>query len=523
MNRTGITVVGDVFRENAQRFADKPAFVTADGVGRSFSEVHNRVVRLVSALRSFGLSKGDRVAILSKNCIEYVEVYGISMAGFIPVPLNWRLSNREMSAVLEDCRPTVLIFDEAFRSVVVLLKVELSFSTRFIRLGKSDSDFTGYEDVLGATKEEVIIAAVDPDDTACILYTSGTTGLPKGAELTNRGLLANCRTAIDAVLHLTADDISMAPMPLFHVGGMWYHLFPSFAAGCTTVLLPEFNPRSVLDLMQEHRVTNIHLVPAMIHALLQQSDVKEFDLSQLRLIFYAASCIPAELLRSATLLFSHCGFVQGYGSTECGMISCLTEEDHRTASKPGRDALLLSCGRSLAGVEIRFDLAAHGSDDDIGELVVDSPMTMARYWKNQGSTRAVMTNGWLRTGDLGRRDSEGYLYIIDRKSDMIVTGGEKVYPREVEEMLFQLPEVSDAAVFDLPDNRWVQMVVAAVVLKNGSAATPDDIIAQLKKRLASYKCPKQIFITTALPKNGAGKLLRKVLRTTYANHGGNGR
>jgi len=522
VNWAGITVIGDIFRENAQRFADKPAFLTVDGRSRSFSEVHNRIIRLVSALRSFGLSEGDRVAILAKNCTEYIEVYGISAAGFIPVPLNWRLSNRELSIVLEDCRPTVLIFDDAFRSAILLLKVELTFSPRLIRLGKPDGDFAGYEDILCAAKGEAVTATADPEETACILYTSGTTGLPKGAELTHRGLLENCRTAIDTVLHLTTNDISLAPMPLFHVGGMWYHLFPSFAAGCTTVLVPEFNPRSVLDLLQAHRVTNIHLVPTMIHALLQQSDVKEFDLSRLRLIFYAASCIPAELLRSATLLFSHCGFVQGYGSTECGMISCLTEDDHRAASKPGREILLLSCGRSLPGVEVRLDRATDSSDADIGEILVESPMAMARYWKNKDAPEAAMTNGAQRTGDLGRKDSEGYFYIVDRKSDMIVTGGENVYPREVEEALFQLYDVSDAAVFDLPDNRWVQRVVAAVVVKDGSAATPNSLIAQLKDRLAPYKCPKQIFFAPALPKNGAGKVLRKVLRTTYADHGEKG-
>jgi acyl-CoA synthetase (AMP-forming)/AMP-acid ligase II len=268
--------------------------------------------------------------------------------------------------------------------------------------------------------------------------------------------------------------------------------------------------------MQRHRITNVHFVPTMIHTLLQQPDVRSVDLGALRLMFYAASCIPAELLRRATQVFSGCGFVQGYGSTEAGMVSCLTPEDHRQAAKPGSEHLLLSCGRALPGVEVGIEPVSP-DDPNTGEIVVTSPMTMARYWKNPDATRTIRSDGRLRTGDIAHRDDEGFLAILDRKSDMIVTGGENVYPREVEEVLFRHPAILDAAVFDLPDQRWVQRVVAAVVVRPDVEADAEGIIASMRRELAAYKCPKQVFLTSALPKNGAGKVLRKVLRSTYAD------
>lgn len=487
----------------------------ADGRQRTFADLNTRVDRLVAALRKVGLHSGDRVAILAKNRIETIEVYGVSAGGFIPVPLNWRLAPAELAAVLDDCRPGAVIFEPSFARPLQNALSRLSFAPLCVALadGPETSD---YENLLENADGGHVPFVGDSDDVACLLYTSGTTGRPKGAQLTHRGLLANCRAAIDQVLHLTDRDVTLAPMPLFHVGGMWYHLFPSFAAGCTTIILPEFEPRSVLQLIGKHRATNMHVVPTMLHALLEQPDFAQSDLSSLRLIFYAASSIPVDLLRRATQALSHCGFVQGYGSTEGGMISALTEDDHRTAMQSGKEHLLLSCGKPIDGVEVSLDTA--GPDGNaVGEIRVRSDMTMAGYRQNVDATQAAFKDGWLHTGDLGRRDDAGYLYIVDRKSDMIVTGGENVYPREVEDVLFGHPAISEAAVFDLPDPRWVQKVVAAVVLRPGRSESADDIIAYLKARLASYKCPKQVFVVDTLPKSGAGKVLRRVLREQYSD------
>jgi acyl-CoA synthetase (AMP-forming)/AMP-acid ligase II len=509
-------VIGDVYRRNAARYGDKPALIMPDGRWRSFAEVDERATRLANALMARGLKPGDRVGILSRNRIEYIEAYGVSGAGLIALPLNWRLSPRELQIVLSNAEPATLIVEPSFVPAIKELRSALPFVKVFLALDGGAEGFESYDAVVTSGSPTLSGISVSPDATACLLFTSGTTGIPKGAELTHRGLLLNCTAAIDEMFNFTDADVTLAPMPFFHVGGMWYHLFPSFAAGCTTVIMPQFDAQGALTLMARHRVTNTHLVPTMIHTLLEQTNIGTFDLSGLRMMFYAASSMPTETLKRATATFA-CDFAQGYGSTEAGMVTCLTPEDHRKA-RAGREDLLLACGRPLDNVEVRIVPTDHTGDADIGEILVRSPMTMARYWRNPQATANTMQAGWLHTGDLGRLDAEGYLSILDRKSDMIVTGGENVYPREVEDILLQDADILEAAVFDLPDDRWVQKVVAAVVPRN---ATPDldAVLARAKQRLAGYKCPKEIFVTDSLPKNAAGKVLRKVLRETYRDRG----
>mgnify|MGYP001807537190 CR=1 FL=1 len=512
MTDPALNVIGDLYRRNAALYGDKPAFIMPTGRTRSFAEGYDRATRLGNALLARGLMPGDRVGILSRNRIEYIEAYGVSAAGLIALPLNWRLAPRELQVVLENAQPAALIVDPSFLPVVDELRAALPFVHTFLALDEAADGYDRYEDLMASGSPQPSGVAVSPDATACLLYTSGTTGAPKGAELTHRGLLLNCASAIAEMFQLSAVDVTLAPMPFFHVGGMWYHLFPSFAAGCTTVIMPQFDPQGVLTLMAQHRVTNTHLVPTMIHALLEQPNLRSFDLSALRVMYYAASSMPTETLKRATATFA-CDFAQGYGSTEAGMVTCLTPEDHRKA-RGGRDDLLLSCGRQLTNVEVRIAPPDNSEDDSVGEILVNSPMTMARYWCNTDATAATIQEGWLRTGDLGRMDDDGYLYILDRKSDMIVTGGENVYPREVEDILLQDADILEVAVFDLPDARWVQKVVAAVVPRN-AALDPEALLMRVKQKLAGYKCPKQIFVTDSLPKNAAGKVLRKVLRESY--------
>jgi acyl-CoA synthetase (AMP-forming)/AMP-acid ligase II len=504
-------VIGEVYRGNAGRYRDKPAFIMPDGRARSFADLYKRVTRLCNALLARGLKQGDRVGILSRNRIEYVEGYGVSAAGLIALPLNWRLAPRELQIVLENARPAALIVDPSFVPVIEELRAALPFVSHFIDFDDATPGFESYEAMLVEASPGPLDVSVSPEDTACLLYTSGTTGIPKGAELIHRSLLLNCDAAMREMFAYTDADVTLAPMPFFHVGGMWYHLFPSFAAGCTTVIMPQFDPAGVLELMARHRVTNTHLVPTMVHTLLEQKNLTSFDLSALRMMFYAASSMPVELLKRATETLA-CDFAQGYGSTEGGAVSCLAPQDHSKA-RAGHNDLLLSCGRALSHVDIRLAPPDNSDDDGIGEILVKSPMTMARYWQNSQVTARTIEDGWLRTGDLGRMDGQGYLYILDRKSDMIVTGGENVYPREVEDVLLQDPDIAEVAVFDLPDPRWVQKVVAAVVLRGERA--PDLILSRAREKLAGYKCPKEIFVTDALPKNAAGKVLRKTLRETY--------
>jgi acyl-CoA synthetase (AMP-forming)/AMP-acid ligase II len=507
-----LNVFGDVPRLLASRLPDKPALVSASGAA-TFAAVNARMNRFANTLTGLGLRPGDRVAVLARNRIEVIEAYGAGKAGFAILPLNWRLSAAELLHPLTDGAPAALLAEPGFVPMLDGLRAKIPSLRHLIQLGPAQQDWLAYEALLAAASPAEPEASVHPGDLLCLMYTSGTTGRPKGAMLTHAGLLANCRAAVEWMLGLEEHDVALAAMPLFHVGGLWYHLFPAYAAGCTTVLLPEFAPAEVLTAIEKHGVTYAHFVPTMINALIHHPAVGATDLSRLRVVYYAASSMPVDLLRKAMATFPHCDFMQGYGSTEGGMITALTAEDHRAAlTSPAAAARLATCGQPLH-CELRI---LDPDKDGIGEVAVRSNRTMSGYWRDPAATAAVMRDGWFRTGDLGTLDADLYLTIAERKNDMIVSGGENVYPREVENALYQDPAVLEVAVFGLPDPHWVERVVAAVVLKPGAAATADELRQRARTRLAGYKCPKTIFLCDSLPKSGAGKILKKELRRMYA-------
>lgn len=526
MNALSCQTLGDVVRFHAMHRPNKAAFETPSGRSVSFGQLDRRVDHLCAALGRWGLSKGDRVAILSRNRSEYIEIFGASRAGFIVVPLNWRLTEEELSRLLAHSAPKVLFVDEPYLELIEHLRPRLQGICHFVSLGPSRQDWAEYETLthgpVGTSAEGSPdhlpgnVANALPDDVLCLVYTSGTTGLPKGVMLTHRGLMDNCRASAVS-LALTDSDHSVAVLPLFHVGGMWYHLFPCFASGCTTLLLPEFEPGALLSELAAKKITNVHVVPTMLNAMLNHPQAQTADLSHLRVIFYAASSMPAELLRRAMHCFRQCGFVQGYGSTEAGMVTALSAADHVRASKPEEERLLSSCGRALPGREVRIVDGAGLvlPQEQVGEIETRTPGAMAGYWHDTAATARAMDGDWLRTGDLGYTDGEGYVYLVDRKNDMVVTGGENVYPTEVESYFYEDQDVLEAAVFGVPDPQWVERVVAAVVLRPGVQTTEQALIQRMRSRLSAYKCPKNIFFTTELPKSGAGKVLRKELRKRY--------
>jgi acyl-CoA synthetase (AMP-forming)/AMP-acid ligase II len=510
-------VWGDIVRANAAAHRDKPALV-CEGRALSFAQFEARTNRLNNALAALGLVKGDRVAILSRNRVEAVEAYGVAGAGLIALPLNWRLSARELLHPLQDGAPRALIAEAEFLPLIESLRPQLGGIEHFIAFDGARAGWLDYEALLDNASAQAPRVEVRPADVACLMYTSGTTGAPKGAMLTHGALVRNARTAAEDLLHLTPEDVVLAVTPLFHVGGMWYHLFPSFAAGCSTVLMKGFEPRAVIDALQRHRASCVHLVPTMIHAVIEQPDAARLDFDHLRLMYYAASPIPPELLRRAMKVFSKSGFVQSYGSTEAGIVTGLTPEDHLEALRePHAAARLASCGRAVGNIGLRVvdGDARPVAPGVIGEVQVKSDRSMAGYWNNPAATRAAMADGWFATGDLGRMDADGYVTLVDRKHDMIVSGGENVYPVEVEAVLYRDPRILEAAVFGMPDARWVEKVAAAIVLRPGVQATADDIIARARGELAGYKCPKTVIFTERLPRNATGKVLKNELRRAY--------
>jgi len=512
--------LGDVLRLNAQLRPHKIAFESAHGRSVTFNEFNERVNRLNNAVTALGLGKGARVGILSRNRVEYVESYGLSKSGLIVVPLNWRLGPVELTDLAAHSAPELLIVDEIHREMIDGLRGALPSVRHFVLLGEARQGWLAYEALIGSAVAIEPDGAALADDVLCLVYTSGTTGAPKGVAITHAAALGNCRTAAAEMLSLSESDRTMAVMPLFHVGGMWYHLFPSFATGCTTLILSEFEPANVLRELQARRISNVHLVPTMIGALVAAPSAATTDLSGLRLMFYAASSIPAPLLRRAMETFSRCGFAQSYGSTEAGVVTVLDPKDHLRAREASGQHLLLSCGKPFIGHDVRIVGAGRTlATGDVGEIEVRSPDMMRGYWLNDQATQDALSSGWLKTGDLGRVDGEGYLYIVDRKSDMIVTGGENVYPTEVEGYLYRDQDVLEAAVFGIPDPLWVEMVVAAIVLKPDSHVSATELLSRLRNKLAAFKCPKTIFFVSSLPKSAAGKILRKELRKKYGSSG----
>lgn len=510
--------LGELFECLAHENGDAVALRDARGNTTTYGAFHARTLRLCAAVSAAGVEPGARIAVLSKNRVEFAETFGLVRQGLVIVPLNWRLGREEIRALLADCRPEAIFVDRQHHDMIRACPEALSEAKLLICYDGREGEFESYDEVIGNAGRVPAAGDVSPLDPLCIIYTSGTTGLPKGAVLSHEGVLANMRVGLAELLQIGEGDRVLAAMPFFHVGGLWYHFFAAFASGCETTILPEFCPKTVLDVLENDRITVVHLVPTMIAAIVDGEDVRSRDLAALRRIFYAGSPMPGSLLRRAMALFENCDFLQSYGSTEAGIVSALRPEDHRRALDKGDDRLLRSCGMPVTGCEVRIageELAS--ADGGIGEIEVRSAGTALGYWNNPNATGKMRAGDWVRTGDLGHLDDEGFLFLVDRKNDMIVTGGENVFPAEVEEHLARLDGVKEAAVFGIPHPRWVEQVTAVVVPLPGSSPDPVRLVEHLRGELAHYKCPKQIFFAETLPKNGVGKVLRARLREQYRN------
>lgn len=513
-----VNTLGELFHKLAQTRPESVALCGVNDRIETYKELNSHVLKLCAVVTAKGIQPGARVAVLSKNCIELAETFGLARQGLIVVPLNWRLAPEEIHALLDDCSPEAIFVDRTHLSIV---REHLGNMPQIKLLGCYDGqegEFVAYEDLLASPAEAVPEASISASDPLCIIYTSGTTGRPKGAILSHGGALANMRMALAELLQLRAGDRVLATMPFFHVGGLWYHFFASVASGCETTILPEFDPATVLDVLATDRVSVVHLVPTMVSALISSEEFEKKDLTALRRVFYAGSPMPTALLRRAMKALPDCEFLQAYGSTEAGVISALTPVDHQQALLDDSSNLLQSCGRPVEGAEVRISDA--GGPQNIGEIEVRSQAVILGYWNNPEASDAIRSGDWVRTGDLGYLDQDGYLFLVDRKNDMIVTGGENVYPTEVEEHLARIQGVSEAAVFSTPHPRWIEQVTAAVVPVEGTMLDEAALIARLKVELAHYKCPKRIFFTQELPKNGVGKVLRARLRDRYQSKEG---
>jgi long-chain acyl-CoA synthetase len=509
--------MGEILRRTASRVPHQPALVMGER-SVTFDQFNRRVNRLAHGLLKLGLTKGDRTAVLTHNGIEYYEIYlALCKIGGVMVPINNLLRARELDQLAAYVRPRFLIYEAEFQDSARAAFGTDGFRAAAVRIGGDPAGpDVDYETLIAGGSESEPEVVVKGEDVMSIFLTSGTTGRPKGAVRTHHH---NCLNAYAAAIEvgLRPDDRVLLLFPFYHI--TFEDRFCHLLQGNTIVIRREgnFRPAEVLDLLSRHRITICQFVPTMINSMLAEPDIEGYDLSALRLIMYAAAPMPVELLKRALGRFK-CGFMQFYGQTETGpLTTILRPEDHRLEGTPAELEKLGSCGRAA----LHFDARVVDEDDrdvptgSVGELVVRGESTTVGYWDLPEETAATLRNGWLHTGDFARLDDEGYIYIVDRKNDMIISGGKNIYPREVEEVLYQHPAVLEATVIGVPDDHWGESVKAIVVLKAGAAADEQELIDLCQASLASYKKPRTVEFRDALPKSSTGKILKRVVREPF--------
>lgn len=503
--------IGDICRRSARLWPDKTA-VVYEKTRLTYNQLDERVNQLANALRSQGVVETDRLAVLSENTHKYLEIYfAASKIGVSVTPLNFRLSDEEIRHIVQDSGSTVFLVGDAYEDRAELLKSSTADITLWISMDKEVENFLFYENMIAAASKEE--PGLDPgeDEMAILMYTGGTTGLPKGVMMSHRGLMTAVAGAA-IMCGFRRDDTTCFVLPLFHVS-FWPAFSVLFVQG-TVVINRKPDLNGMLKLIQDEKCTHINAVPTLYGWMLQGADVDAYDLSSLRLITYAGSPFPQELLKQCITKFGPI-FEQAYAMTECIGGTFLLKEDH--VLEGDRSKLLSSAGKPCVIV----DVSVKDEDDNdlpsgkIGEIVIRGKSMMMGYWKNPELTARAIRNGWYHTGDMGYLDEDGYLFLVDRKADMIVTGGENVYPKEVEDVLYQHPAVAMAAVVSAPDAKWGERVQAAVVLNPDQKTTQDELIAHCKTCLAGYKCPKEVDFWDQLPTTPVGKILRKDVKKKF--------
>ncbi len=508
----GVASVADVARGQALRRGSAQALVF-EGRTTTFAEVDAMASRIANALIASGVKPQERIAYLSKNNDHFLPcLLGACKARATLAPFNFRLAAPEIARVLEDSGAKLLFVGPDVVDLADQAVASLTSKPRMIALG-FDRDGSERRDAwieAAATSDPQLDA--DPDDDVIQLYTSGTTGLPKGVRLTNRNYLALFEFPTDSGgLNYQPDDTVLAAMPFFHVAGVNVALI-AMASGARSAILRDAAPQHILDAISKENINHAFLAPALIQMLMQAPGIGSADLSSMRTLTYGASPISEDLLRRASARF-RCGFVQLYGMTEtCGAGTFLPNSDH----DPARGKLR-SCGQAWPGVELKIAAADGGEvpPGAVGEILIRSSVVMKGYWNKPEATANSIRDGWMRTGDAAYMDEDGYVFIYDRVKDMIVTGGENVYPAEVENALFGHPAIADAAVIGVPDESWGEAVKAIVVLKPEAPRDAADIIAWARARIANFKAPKSVDFVDSIPRNITGKILRRELREPY--------
>ncbi len=513
-------ILADLYEHNALCCRDHPAIIFEDRT-ISFGEYYTRSRRLANALAAGGLKRGDRIAILAQNCPEYAELHGASgISGFMAAGMNYRLAAPEQAQILADCEPAVFVFESEYAQRASELLPSLPRNTRLICIEKTPGEAEtfgaeSYETVLMSAPDAPPALRAAEDDIVFLVYTSGTTGRPKGVMLANGGQLEQARLQA-TVSGAQQIDRMLIVMPFYHIGGTT-ELLTYFSVGATIVLHRAFDARAILESVKRHRVTSAHLAPTMIQMMLDIQEKTPVDVSSLHTVCYASAPMSVALSRRANAVFGRI-FMQIYGMSEGGAATALFKHQHHLEGTPKQTDRLASAGQPMFGSEIRV-VRPDGTDCDIGEIGEvwgRSKFLMKGYWRNPEATRAAIGDGWMHSGDMGYFDEDHYLFIADRKKDMIISGGENIYSREVEEALLLHPAVAEAAVIGVPDPKWGESVKAFVSLKPGAEATGAGLIEHCRASIASYKKPRSVEFMPALPRIlSTNKIDKKKLREPF--------
>jgi fatty-acyl-CoA synthase len=505
--------IADLLRRTAQRAPDKIAIVYRDR-RQTYADLDATVSRTAAALAARGVAAGDRVAIFSHNNHAFVVCYfALARLGAVSVPVNFMLGASEVGYVLAHSGAIGLIAEDALIPVAGRAPGVADLAVRAVITEQGGDVPAGWEPVAdwmafdGPAAPDTVL---EDDDLAQLIYTSGTESRPKGAMLTHRSLIAQYVSCV-ADGEMTGDDVEVHSLPLYHCAQLHCFLTPGVYLGATNVVLPGADPALILATIEAERATKLFCPPTVWISLLRHPDFGRRDLSSLRKGYYGASIMPVEVLKEIADRLPGIALFNFYGQTEMGPLATVLKPADQVR-KAG------SAGRAALNVETRVVDEADEPvpSGQIGEIVHRSPHAMLGYWQDPERTAETFAHGWFHSGDLGVMDDEGYLTVVDRKKDMIKTGGENVASREVEEAIYQHPAVAEVAVFGLPHPRWIEAVTAAVVVRDGQTVTEDELIAHCRERLGSFKVPKYVEFVDTLPKNASGKLLKRELRTTIA-------
>lgn len=501
--------VGYFLVKSASKYPQKTILKSEEGE-ISYKVFNERVNQLCHGLISLGLQKGDKIATLFLNCQEMCETYfAITKSGGVLVPLNARLNDRELANLINHCDAKALIFHTEFAPVVSQIRADLTNIKYFIEaLGKTDDENLPYGSLMEKQPESEPDVEIKEEDDFVILYTAGTTGRPKGCLLIHRNYIwASLNGIVD--MDIRHKDKNLVVFPMFHTGGL-ASFIQRVAMGNTLYLMKSVDIETILKIIEKERITSLALVPTLFNALLQFPDLEKYNRDSVRYFTSAGAIFPVELKSQTTRVFPNAEAGEIYGqSEEAGLGTRLLPEDVFRK---------IACvGQAFTNHEVRVvnDKAGDVKPGEVGEIIFRGPVVMKGYYKDPETTRQAIRNGWLYSGDMAKVDDEGYIYIVDRKKDLIVSGGLNIYPREIEEILYSHPDIAEAAVLGVRDPKWGETVKAIVVPKQGKELKPEEIIDFCATKLSSYKKPTSVDIVDSLPKTASGKIQKVLLREKY--------